>query len=121
MNNIYFGIAFLNDIICEVENEQEDCIIYKNIADQITLFTEIIGNERVMLGPDYFNMEYFSKKFNTALKIPKELYANQGFENLRHILVKNNLTSYEIDNVFFKNGMRLISNILNICSQEMSF
>ncbi|TCX53562.1 membrane dipeptidase [Dehalobacter sp. 14DCB1] len=112
--NVYFGIAFLNDIICEVENEQDDNIICKNIADQITLFTEIVGNERVMIGPDYFNIEYFSKKFNTELKIPKELYTDQGFENLRHLLMKNNLTCNAIDNVFFKNGMRLINLMTNI-------
>lgn len=108
MANVYFGIAFLNDIICEVENEQNDIIICENIADQITFFTEIVGNKRVMLGPDYFNIEYFSKKFNTELKIPKSLYTDQGFENLRHLLLKNNLTCNAIDNVFYKNGMSLI-------------
>ncbi len=114
LTNVYFGIAFLNDIICEDENEQDDITICKNIANQITLFTEIVGTERVMLGPDYFNIEYFSKKFNAELKIPKELYTDQGFENLRQLLLENNLTCDAIDNVFYKNGIRLINLITKI-------
>ena len=78
------------------------------------MFTEIVGTERVMLGPDYFNIEYFSKKFNAELKIPKELYTDQGFENLRQLLLENNLTCDAIDNVFYKNGIRLINLITKI-------
>ncbi|MFZ2257800.1 MAG: membrane dipeptidase [Clostridiaceae bacterium] len=106
--NVYFGIAFLNDISCEIESEQNDEVITENIANQLILFKNIIQSERIMLGPDYFNIEYFSKKFNAKLKIPHNLYDNSGFESLKQSLRNKKMSEIEIDNIFYKNGTSFI-------------
>jgi len=111
MNNVIFGIAFINDIVAEHQNEQDDREICKSISKQVSFFVDNAGSERVFLGPDFCNLEYFTNKFKVGLKIPQNLYSDIGFTHLRELLIGNKLTNEEIDSIFFKNGIHFLPTI----------
>ncbi|MHB9296069.1 hypothetical protein PilKf_01823 [Pillotina sp. SPG140] len=104
-----FGIAFLNDIAADSPDTIDSSQLFKCIIAQLKYFVSLVGSDKVALGPDYIDANYFSNRFHTSLQFAKELYTFQGIRHLEHNL--SGVFSVEnIANIFSNNVNRVLKN-----------
>lgn len=113
--NILIGLAFINDIIAALPYtvEENDDTLLNDLAEQIYYIGSITGASKLALGPDFIDLEYFSKVFNVNLKISSYLYSGYGYDKLIQILLKKGLTKDEINGILYGNAW----NFLEICCE----
>lgn len=102
-----FGVAFLNDIVASQENELCSDQIFKDIIAQIVALTDIVGVDKVALGSDYIDIDYFSKIFNTKLMFPEILLKPEGLYAINERL-KSFLSNSDRRQIFFGNVARFL-------------
>lgn len=105
-----FGIPFVNDLVSSIShdtNENDDGII-KDIISQLLFFVNYAGAENVSLGPDFMDMNYFSKVFGQDIRIPNSLYEVAGYDELMRALKRHNLSDNEVKSIMNENVKRIL-------------
>jgi microsomal dipeptidase-like Zn-dependent dipeptidase len=105
--NVVFGVSFLNDIISSspYAGTEDDNMLLHDLTNQLSLFMDIAGSEKIMLGPDFLNCDYFSKTLNAPLRIPALLERNTGYDITHQWLSENGVPDVAIENIFYDNGL----------------
>lgn len=103
-----FGISFLNDIVADSPNITDSLQIFECVVDQIKYFVSLVGTDKVALGPDYINTDYFGNKFHSSLMFSKKLYTLEGMMFLKNRLSKL-LSADGITNIFSNNVNRILN------------
>lgn len=101
-----YGIPFLDDIVCPQgastpSKRQTDISL---VARHIQRMADIVGVERVALGPDYFDAASMSI---SHVDIVSDLDRPEGLARLRDELCKAGWLPHAIEAVFFKNAQRV--------------
>lgn len=109
-NNCIFGVPFLNDLVCKISHDtyETDDIIINDIAEQIKFISELVGADKVCLGPDFADYNYYSNIYKEKLYIPLIMYELEGYEVLYKILKDKKLTDEDINNIFFLNVKNML-------------
>lgn len=102
-----FGISFLNDIASATNNSIHKSQLLDDIIEQILFLVDKVGSERVGLGPDFIDLEYFSKRFGVSLYFPEEAYSIKGLAKIAEQLGAF-LSATEIENIFWRNAENLL-------------
>jgi microsomal dipeptidase-like Zn-dependent dipeptidase len=107
---VLFGIAFVNDIIASTSHAQDedDNILMMDLLMQVKKFKEIIGINYVALGPDFFDIDYFSRIFGVSLNIPRALFHDTGYEWIKKHLIDDGFSENEINWLFYKNACEFL-------------
>lgn len=105
--DVLFGVSFLNDIISSspYAGTEDDNMLLNDIISQLSLFIDIAGPEKVAVGPDFLNCEYFTKTLNAPLHIPTALEHDAGYNRIRQGLLKEGIADTVAEEVFYKNGL----------------
>jgi len=105
--NALFGIPFLNDIISaqSYDPQENDSILMNDLINQIKMFIEKAGTASLALGPDFFDLDYFSRVFRVPLHIPNALFNEAGYTLIRNRLSNDGFCKDEIEAVFYKNAL----------------
>jgi len=108
--NTLFGIPFVNDIIStqSYEPKEDDSILMNDLINQIKIFIETAGTASVALGPDFFDLDYFSKVFRVPLHIPEDLFHEAGYTLIKNSLSNDGFCKDEIEAVFYKNALNFL-------------
>jgi len=102
-----FGVSFLNDIIAASESETDSAHILDDIIAQICLFANSVGADKIALSPDYIDVEYFGRQFNTELVFPDTLMTQHGLLSLSDRM-RATLSADDVVNVTSGNVERLL-------------
>jgi len=108
--NTLFGIPFVNDIISaqSYEPKEDDSILMNDLINQIKMFIETAGKASLALGPDFFDLDYFSRVFRVPLHIPEALFHDTGYTLIRNSLSNDGFCKDEIEAVFYKNALNFL-------------
>jgi len=108
--NTLFGIPFLNDIISAQSYDplENDGILMNDLINQIKMFIETAGAASVALGPDFFDLNYFSQVFRVPLHIPDTLFHDTGYTLIKNRLTNDGFCKDEIEAVFHKNVLNFL-------------
>ena len=105
-----FGIPFVNDLVSKVSHDtyENDMGIVRDIISQILYFAKCVGAENVALGPDFMDLDHFSKVFKQDIKIPDALYEASGYQTILCSLRENNFSEEEIYMIMSGNVKKII-------------
>jgi len=108
--NTLFGIPFVNDIISaqSYEPQVDDSTLMNDLVSQIKIFIETAGVASVALGPDFFDLDYFSRIFHVTLHIPDNLFHDTGYTLIRSRLSNDGFCKNEIEAMFYKNALNFL-------------
>ncbi len=108
--NCVFGIPFINDLVCNISHDtfENDEIIMNDITSQIVLFSNLVGADKVALGPDFIDTNYFSKVFGQKINIPTELYYLYGYNSLKGKLYLLGLNKSQVKAIISENVMGIL-------------
>lgn len=100
-----FGIPFVNDLVSKISHDtyENDQGIMADIISQIIFFTGCVGEKNVALGPDFMDVDYFTKVFKQDIRIPSSLYEFQGYQILKNKLKEHSFSDSDISLIMSDN------------------
>ena len=101
------GICFVNNIIARKSDMNNKRSVWLDIVHQLTILIENLGSYHLALGPDFFDMDYFSKIYHQPLFIPDELYSEEGYNQLAKELIASGIGEHDLENLLYLNVNRL--------------
>lgn len=109
--NCLFGIPFVNDIVSKLSHDtgENDDGIINDIVSQIIFFVKVSGAENVALGPDFMDVEYFSRVYKQKIKIPNIFYSELGYQRLFVELRNKSISEHDIGLIMGGNVRRVIN------------
>lgn len=103
-HNVLIGICFVNDIILEDGKEDSDKNIFNSIKEHYVSLIRRFNHKSFCIGADYFDVEYFSKVYNTNLRIPNCLYSFEGYYKLYMELYKEGISKDILEDIYWNNA-----------------
>ena len=97
------GICFVNDVVAENANELDEDRIYYDILKQFDFIGHRIGCNNICLGPDFIDLQYYSKVFSKQLIIPKCFFSIAGYTKLFSDL-STIFNQTNVSNIFWTNA-----------------
>lgn len=102
-----YGLPFIDDLLSPIGtpdplHRKTDVAL---LAQHIKRMTEIVGIDRVALGPDFFSESDYKK---LGVNTVSGLDAPLGLINLQQCLLREGFSEHNIDSVFFKNAVRVM-------------
>lgn len=101
------GIPLVNDLVAWHEPQNGEVVSnIDEIVSQIVFAIDKVGVDRVCIGGDYFNFQYYSSKYGCVLNTVPGMDSIEGYVLLRNGLRDTGLSDREIERVFFGNVKR---------------
>ena len=107
-----YGVPFIDDLIspyaCKKKVKRSATI--RHVVEHIVKLTEIVGLERVALGPDYFD---YTSTNNSHMEIGvvTNLDQKRGLMQLRNELEDMGLSQEDITSIFWGNARRILPTV----------
>lgn len=108
-----YGIPFIDDIVSPKASLSS---VHRNVsielvARHINRISQIVGSNRVALGPDYFDFEIVRNIVNAEVQVVSGLDTVSGLQKLGEELSQMEYSPVQIENIFYKNAERVVQNL----------
>lgn len=109
-----YGIPFIDDLLSKnaARSPEERTAGVGTIASHIMAMSEVVGIDRIALGPDYFDSSILS---GVSVQPVSESDEENGLVRLAAVLDALGLSRNEIDAVFWKNATRIFGKEASTC------
>jgi microsomal dipeptidase-like Zn-dependent dipeptidase len=111
-----YGVPFIDDLVspraCSIKAKRWAEI--RHVAEHLVRLTEIVGTERVALGPDYFDYGALNDS-NIEIGLVEGLDQGQGMIQLCNELQNLGLNQSDVANIFWGNAARVLPPAIEAC------
>lgn len=100
-----YGIPFLDDLVSKDShlNSKERDTKVEDIRDHILRMCEVVGVDRVALGPDFFDYSFFK---GVEINPVRTMDTLQGIQQL-YSLLQDRLSQSDLEKIFYSNAKRV--------------
>lgn len=107
-----FGIPFVDDLISPIATDKykHRNVVSENIAGHLGHLINMVGLDRVAIGPDYFDYAKYQAISGIESNTVTTMDSLEGLLHLSECLLAKGLTESEIDKVFWGNALRFFDN-----------
>ena len=104
-----YGVPFIDDLLSFNSSliSMDRKVEIQTVAEHLKYLSNIVGVDRVAIGPDYFDYQIVKDALNIEVKTIIGLEHDQGLQKLANALKALNLSNSEIQGIFWKNAMNI--------------
>ncbi len=105
-----YGVPFIDDSIspnASMKPNERNATV-ETIAKHILHLIEVVGLNRVALGPDYFNYQELETLYGVETSSIRSMDSISGLVMLEMYLKQSGLTEIEIEHVFWRNAKKFL-------------